>query len=102
MYVRVCTYTQHGQQVLRQHKVMHAKSLQSCPILCDPIDHSLPDSSIHGFPRQEYWSGLPCPPPGDLPNPGIESVSLNVSCTGRRVLLPLAPPEKSTQSNERQ
>ena len=25
-----------------------------------------------GFPRQEYWSGLPCPLPGDLPNPGIE------------------------------
>ena len=25
---------------------------------------------------QEYWGGLPCPPPGDLPNPGIESVSL--------------------------
>ena len=29
-----------------------------------------------GFSRQEYWSGLPCPPPGDLPNPGIESTSL--------------------------
>ena len=29
-----------------------------------------------GFPRQEYWSELPCPPPGDLPNPGIKSVSL--------------------------
>ena len=29
-----------------------------------------------GFPRQEYWSGLPGPPPGDLPNPGIEPVSL--------------------------
>ena len=28
-----------------------------------------------GFPRQEYWCGLPFPPPGDLPNPGIESVS---------------------------
>ena len=28
------------------------------------------------FPRQEYWSGLPCPPPGDLPNPGAETVSL--------------------------
>ena len=28
-----------------------------------------------GFSRQEYWSGLPCPPPGDLPNPGIESRS---------------------------
>ena len=25
-----------------------------------------------GFPRQEYWRGLPCPPPGDLPNPGIK------------------------------
>ena len=25
-----------------------------------------------GFPRQEYWSGLPCPPPGDLPDPGIK------------------------------
>ena len=29
-----------------------------------------------GFPRQEYWSGLPCPPPGHLSNPGIEAVSL--------------------------
>ena len=28
------------------------------------------------FSRQEYWSGLPCPPPGDLPDPGIEPVSL--------------------------
>ena len=27
------------------------------------------------FSRQEYWSGWPCPPPGDLPNPGIEPVS---------------------------
>ena len=29
-----------------------------------------------GFSRQEYWSGLPCPPPGDLPDPGIGPVSL--------------------------
>ena len=29
-----------------------------------------------GFSRQEYWSGLPCPPPGDLPDPEIEPVSL--------------------------
>jgi len=29
-----------------------------------------------GFPRQKYWSGLPCPPPGDLPDPGIELTSL--------------------------
>ena len=38
------------------------------------------------FSQQEYWSGLPCPPPGDLPNPGIEPVSLYVSCIGRCVL----------------
>ena len=29
-----------------------------------------------GFPRQEYWSGLPCSPPGDLSDPGIEPMSL--------------------------
>ena len=29
-----------------------------------------------GFSRQDYWSGFPCPPPGDLPDPGIESMSL--------------------------
>ena len=28
-----------------------------------------------GFPRQEYWTGLPSPPPGDLPDPGIKPVS---------------------------
>ena len=34
------------------------------------IAHQAPVSM--GFSRQEYWSGLPCPPPGNLPNPGIE------------------------------
>ena len=29
-----------------------------------------------GFSRQEYWSGLPCSPPGDLPHPGIKPLSL--------------------------
>ena len=29
-----------------------------------------------GFSRHEYWSGLPCPPPRDLPDPGIEPTSL--------------------------
>ena len=31
-----------------------------------------------GFSRQEYWSGLPFPPPGDLPDPGIEPLSVNL------------------------
>ena len=40
------------------------------------MGYSPPGSSVHGkFSRQEYWSGLPCPPPVDLPNPGIESRS---------------------------
>ena len=54
---------------------MHAKSLQSCLILCDPMDCSQAPLSM-GFSRQEYWSRLPFPPPGDLPNLGIEPASL--------------------------
>ena len=42
-----------------------------CPTLCDPMDCSPLGSSV-GFSRQGYWSGLPFPSPGDLPNPGIE------------------------------
>ena len=45
---------------------------QLCPTVCDPwtVAHQAPPSV--GFSRQEYWSGLPFPFPGDLPNPGIE------------------------------
>ena len=38
------------------------------------VDHQGPLTK--GFSRQEYWSGLPCPPPGDLPNAEIEPASL--------------------------
>ena len=52
------------------------KSLQSCPTLCDPMDCIALQAPLSmGFSRQEYWSRLPCPPPGDLPEPGIEPVS---------------------------
>ena len=47
-----------------------------CLTLCNPMDGSLPSSSIYGISRQEYWSGLPFLPPGDLPDPGIEPASL--------------------------
>ena len=43
--------------------------------LFDPMGYSLPDSSVHGILQEEYWSGLPCPPPGDLPDPEIEPMS---------------------------
>ena len=39
------------------------------------MNYSIPDSSVHAFPRQEYWSGLPFPCPRDLPEPGIEPAS---------------------------
>ena len=38
------------------------------------VAHQAPLSM--GFSRQEYWNGLPCPPPGDLPNPVIKPTSL--------------------------
>ena len=50
--------------------------LQSCPTLYSHVGCSPPGSSVHGISRQEYWSGLPWPSPGDLSNPGIELESL--------------------------
>ena len=41
-----------------------------------PLDCRPPGSSVHGFSRQEHWSGLPSPPPGDLPTAGMEPASL--------------------------
>ena len=46
-----------------------------------------------GFSRQEYWSGLLCPPPGDPPDPGIEPMSLRSPALAHGSL-PLAPPRK--------
>ena len=59
-------------ETLNHSLCVHVKSLQSCPTLCHSVDYSPPGSCVLGFSRQEYWSGLLCPPPGDLPNPGIE------------------------------
>ena len=53
--------------------ILCAQLLKSCPTLCKPVDCIPPDSM--GFSKQEYWSGLPFPPPGDLSKPGIEPAS---------------------------
>ena len=50
------------------------------------------------FPRQEYWSGLPFPPPGDLPNPGIKPISL-AAPTFAGGFFPIVPPGKSLEMN---
>ena len=55
---------------------VHACSVaQLCPTICDPVDCSRRAPLSMRFPRQEHWSGLPFPPPGDLPNPGIKPMS---------------------------
>ena len=59
---------------------------QSCPTLCDPVDCSPPGSSVHGISRQDYWSGLPFPSPGDLPHPGIKPTPPTLAGIGRRIL----------------
>ena len=45
---------------------------QLCLTLCDSTDCSLPGPLSIGILREEYWSGLPCPPTGELPNSGIK------------------------------
>ena len=65
---------------------------QSCLTLCDPMDCSLPVSSVHGIPRREYWSGLPFPSLGDLPHPGIKHGSPTLQADS----LPSKPPGKNS------
>ena len=68
-----------GRQILYHCATWEAHSLvkvkvksQSCLTLCDSMDCNPPDSSVHGIFQARYWSGLPFPSPGDLPDPGIE------------------------------
>ena len=58
------------------------------------VAHQAPLSM--GFFRQEYWSWLPFPPPGDLPNPGIEPVSLESPALASRFFT-TEPPGKPQQ-----
>ena len=69
--------------------VVKVKSLSRVR-LCDPwtVAHQAPPSM--GFSRQEYWSGLPFPSPGNLPNPGIKPRSPTLQAD----TLNSAPPEK--------
>ena len=55
---------------------MCAKLLQSCLTLCDPMDCSPPGSSVHGILQTKIIEWVVCPPPGNLPNPGIVPASL--------------------------
>ena len=56
--------------------MLSAKLLQSVPLFATPGTVAGQAPLPVGFSRQEYWSGLPFPSPGHLPNPGIEPMSL--------------------------
>ena len=64
---------------------------QLCLTLCDPWTVAYQAPLSMGFPRQEYWNGLPCPPPGALPNPGIKPRSPSLQTDS----LPSEPPHSA-------
>ena len=80
---------------------------QSCPTLCDPIDSSPPLTVAQqaplsmGFSRQEYWSGLPFPSPGDLSDPGIEPQSPTLQTDALTSEPPGKPIEKSMDGSKK-
>ena len=81
----------HGQ---KEEARVCATSLQLCLMLFDPMDWTAARQArlSMGFPRQEYWTGLPCPPPGGIPTPGIEPISLtSPALTGGFVITSAAP-----------
>ena len=67
---------------------------QSYPTLCDPHGHQAPPSI--GFSRQEYWSRLPFPSPGNLADPGIKPRSPALQADA----LPSEPPGKPNERKE--
>ena len=71
-----------------------AAAVLSCSVLSDSLQpHGLQSTRLlcpWGFSSQQYWSGLPCPPPGDLPNPGIKPRSRALQAYS----LPSEPPGK--------
>ena len=73
------------------HRESEAKSLSRVQLFATPwtVGHQAPPSM--GFPRQEYWNGVPFPSPGDIPDPGIEPGSPTLQADA----LPSEPPGKS-------
>ena len=67
----------------------------ACVRLFATLDCTLSGSFVHGIPRQEYWSGLPRSPLGDVPNPRIKPTSPALQADS----LPSEPPGKSTDNN---
>ena len=70
-----------GESALHRHRALLCKQglfvlTQSCWTLCSPMDCSLPGSSVHGIFQAGILEWVAMPPPGHLPDPGIQPVSL--------------------------
>ena len=63
-------------KIIFLYSEMKVKVSQCVQLFVTPLTVAHEALLSMGFSRQEYWSGLPCPPPGDLPDPGNEPVSL--------------------------
>ena len=81
--------------VLAKRECVRAKLLQLCPALCDPMDCSLPGSSVHGISQARILEWVAFPSPGDLPRPGVEPRSPVLQAES----LPLEPPGKQKKPN---
>ena len=71
---------------------VHAQLLSQVHLFSTPWPVAHQDPLSMGFSRQQYWNGLSCPPPGDLPDPGIKPTSLTLHWQAGS--LPAAPPGK--------
>ena len=71
-----------------------------CPTLCDSMAVACHSPLSMGFPRQECWSGLPFPPPGDLLVPGIETTP-PVSPTLAGGFFTIEPPGKMSKRHHK-
>ena len=74
---------------------MHAQSLSRVRLFATAWTVAAQAPPSMGFSRQEYWSGVPLPPPGDLPHPGIEPRSPALQADA----LPSEPPRKPEERN---
>ena len=75
-----------------------AQWLSRIQLLHIPMNCSLPASSVYGLSRQEYWSGLPFPPPGELPPPG----SNPLPCVGDRFFTTEPPGKPASHHTARE
>ena len=96
VYMLVCYFSG-----IYKEKVIKVKVLvtRSCPTLCDPSDCIVNQAPLSmEFSRQEDWSGLPFPTPGDFCNPGIEHEPLGSPALAGRFLTTSATWEALTSS----